>query len=185
MPYAPHPALFRGIGVLLAAAMVVLILCFPSLIASETAKTTFYDYSSEKMSFDRKNGVTIFEGNAKLKVRDSEDYLNADKVTIYRDVETGELIKMVAVGNVDMKQKGMKATCESATFYETEERIEMMGSEGSPAVVDDDKNRMEAPAITYFRKEDRVEATGNVKGHVTIEAKEGEAEEKAEEKSEN
>jgi lipopolysaccharide export system protein LptA len=86
------------------------------------------------------------------------------------------LTKIEAVGNVDMKEKDMTATCERAVFYETEERIELEGSEDSPAVVDDGKNRMEAPAITYFRREDRLEASRGVSGHVTIEAKEGETE---------
>jgi lipopolysaccharide transport protein LptA len=175
---------------LLVMAAAVLILCFTALTASEAVKTVFYDYSAKKMTVDRKTGVTVFEGDAKLKVRDSDDYLNADKVTIYRDVKTGELVKMDAVGNVDMSQKGMKATCERAIFYEKEERIELEGSEGSEdspavsAVVDDGKNRIEAPAITYFRGEDRLEARGDVTGHVTIEGKEGETEEEAEEKSE-
>jgi lipopolysaccharide transport protein LptA len=153
-----------------------------SVPSSEGTKVTLYDYSAKKMSVNKKTGVTVFEGDTKLKIRDSEDYLNADKVTIYRDVKTDEVVKMVAVGNVDMKQRGMKVTCERATFYETEDRIEMEGSEDSPAIVDDGKNRMEAPAITYFRSEDRLEASGNVSGHVTIESKEESktAEEKAE-----
>ena len=114
--------LFRGIGVLLAAAMAVLLLCSTVSAASEATNTVFYDYCAKNMNFDRKAGVTIFEGDARVKVRDSDDYLNADKITIYRDVKTGELIKMEAVGNVDMNQEGMKSTCERAIFYETEAR---------------------------------------------------------------
>ena len=164
-------------------AIAALTLCLSALAETEATRTIFYDYSAKNMNFDRKTGVTILEGDAKLKVRDSEDYLNADKVTIYRDVETGELMKMEAVGNVDMNQKGMKATCHRAIFYETEDRIEMEGTEDSLAVVDDGKNKMEAPNITYFRKEDRIEAKGKVSGHVMIKEKPAETvEEKAEEK---
>jgi hypothetical protein len=37
---------------------------------------------------------------------------------------------------------------------------------------------MEAPNITYFRKEDRIEAKGKVSGHVMIKEKPGETVEK-------
>jgi len=160
----------------------VLSLCFVFLAAAEEKNTLFYDYSAKKMSFDRKNGVTVFEGDVKINIRDRNDFLNADQVTIYRDVETGEMLKMVAVGNVDMDQEGMKATSQQAIFYETEDRIELEGSEETPAIVDDGDNRMEAPAITFYRLDNRLEANGNVKGHVIVPAKEGE--EKAETEAE-
>jgi lipopolysaccharide transport protein LptA len=162
----------------------ILIFCFAISARPDETKTVFYDYSANKMDFDRKNGVTILEGDAKLKVRDSEDYLNADKVTIYRDVKTGELIRMEAVGNVDMNQEGMKATCERAIFHETENRIELEGVADSPAIVDDGKNRMEAPRITFFRKENRIEASGNVSGHVTIKERTSGTPEESEDKGE-
>ena len=156
-------------------------LCLTALTASvagdagaPVANTIVYDYSAKEATFDRKGGVTVLKGDAKIR-RSSGDYLNSDEITMYKDIETGELIRIEAVGNVDMKEKDMKATSERAVFYETEERIELEGSEDSPAVVDDGKNRMEARTIIYFRKEDRLEASGgNVSGHVTIEGKEGE-----------
>jgi lipopolysaccharide export system protein LptA len=151
--------------------MTALLLCFAISAASET-KTVIYDFSADKTTVGRKDGITLMEGNAKIKVRDSEDYLNADTIKIYRDVETNELIKMEATGNVDMNQQGMKATCQKAIFYEKEDRIEMEGTEENPAVVEDGENKMVAPAITYYRAEDRIEASGNVTGQVTIEVEE-------------
>jgi lipopolysaccharide export system protein LptA len=176
--------LLRNIGILILTAIAVSILCFTVWAASEKTKTVIYDYSADETSVNRKTGITVLKGNAKIKTRDSEDYLNADQITIYRDIETNELIKMESVGNVDMNQAGMKATCEQAILYEAEDRIELEGSEDSLAVVDDGNNRMEAPAITLFRKEDRIEARGKVTGYVTIEAKEDEAVEPTEEKAE-
>lgn len=160
--------------------VVIVVFCFTLLMEAEAADTVVYRYSAKKTTFDRKSGVTILKGDAKI--RSNGNHLDADEITMYKDVETGELVKIDAVGNVNLKEGDMAATCEHAIFYETEERIELEGTEDSPAVVDDGKNRMEAPAITYFRKEDRIEARGNVSGHVTIAAKEGEiAEEEAEE----
>ena len=42
---------------------------------------------------------SIFTGN--VKITRENGYLNADKVTIYRDIETDDVIKTVAEGNVD------------------------------------------------------------------------------------
>ena len=168
--------------ILLVVMMVISVLCSTVFAASEESNTIVYSYWGKKGSFNRKTGVSVLEGDARVR-RSDGDYLNADKITIYRDVETNELIKIEAVGNVDMKEKGMKATCERAIFYETEERIEMEGSEDSPAIVDEGENRMEASKITYFRKEDLIVAEDNVTGQLTIEAKESETavEEEAEE----
>ncbi|MBD3185045.1 hypothetical protein GF312_22370 [Candidatus Poribacteria bacterium] len=155
-----------------------------SLTAEEENKTLIYDFTAKKTSIARKTGITIFEGDAKMNVRASDEFLNADKVTIYRDVETGELIKMVAEGNVDMNQQGIKATCDKAIFYEQENRIELEGTEEKPAVVDEENNRMEAPKIILYRDEDRIEASGNVTGHVEIERQE-QSSEKSEEKNQD
>lgn len=162
------------------AALVLWNLCPNALSAPETS-TVVYNYSAKETSFDRKSGITILKGEAKI--RNNGDYLNADQITMYKDVKTGELVKIEAVGNVDMSEKGMKATCKHAIFFETEERIELEGADDAPAIVDDGKNRMEAPAITYFRKEDRIEARGKVSGHVTVESREKESE-KTEDKTE-
>jgi len=175
-------------GIIISTAMVVSMLCLTVWAASEETKTVIYDYTANETSVARKTGITILKGDAKVKVRDSEDYLNADQITIYRDLDSNELVKMESVGNVDMNQQGMKATCQKAIFFEKENRVELEGSEDALAVVDDGKNRMEALAITLFREEDRIEARGDEKtkvtGHVTISEKEDEAAETSEEKVE-
>jgi len=187
--------MFSGISSLLVVMMAVLCLWPAVPVASEepsdkapdaasdkTTKTVFYDIDAKKIDYSRKSGITIFEGDAKLKVLDSDDFLNADKITVYKDVETDEVIKIESVGNVDMSQGGMKATCEKSILYEKEDRIEMEGTEEKPAVVDDGENRIEAPNITYLRKEDRIIASGGVKARVKIEAQEETATEESTEK---
>jgi len=146
--------------------------------AADTNKATyvFYDIDAKEVNLDRKTGITVLKGEVKVHKRDSGDHLNADQVTIYRDVEKDELIKIEAVGKVDMKEKDLIATSEHAIIYEKEERIEL---EGSPAMVDDGKNKIEAPAIIYFRKENRLEAKGKVTASITIEEKKSETEETA------
>ena len=177
--------LLRGTGFMLMMAMVALLFCYIALADSEESEKLIYVYKAEEMTLNRKTGETLLKGNAKLDVLDKEDYLYADQVTIYRDLDTNEVIKMDAVGNVDMNQAGMKATCQHAIFYEQEDRMEFEGTKDSPAVVDEGngKSRIEAPIIIYYRKEDRIEAKQGVKGQVSITVKKSEtAEEKAEEK---
>ena len=190
--------LFHGMSVLLVVAISVLSLCPAAWTASEEAsnkvssetsgkgtKTVVYDIDAKNVDVNRKTGVTVFEGDAKLNVLDSEDFLNADKITVYKDVETDEVIRIESVGNVDMSQSGMKATCERSIFYEKEDRFELEGSEDKLAVIDDGDSRIEAPDITYFRNEDRIIASGGVKARVTIAAKEVEiTEESTEEPAE-
>lgn len=132
--------------------------CFTCLAASETDETHVREsYSADKLFYTKNPDVTVLEGHAKLH-RGGGDYMYADQITIYE--EAGEMTKIVAVGNVDMKEKGMAATCEHAIFYEKEDRIEFKGTADKPAVVNTGNNRMEAPFIIFFRKDERIEATG-------------------------
>lgn len=150
--------LFYTISILIAVAA-SWYLCFTCLAADEVGKTVKYRYSADKTDFGKKSGITILKGNAKF-LRNDGDYLYADQITMYRDSETNELIKIESVGNVDMKEKDMVAKCERSIFYEKEEFIEFRGSADKPAIVDDGKNMMEAPFITYDRVEERISASG-------------------------
>ena len=149
--------LFPGMFIL---SMMIIIwgICFVCLAAPETDKTT-YEYSADKMTHNKNSGVTVLEGQAKFS-RSNDDYLHADQITIYKDVNTDEIIKIESVGNVEMKEKDMTATCEHSIFYEQENRIEFQGSIDKPAIVDSGDNKMEAPFIIYFRDDENIVATG-------------------------
>ena len=153
--------LFRGMGVLFSV-MAIWSLCFTCLAASETDKTVKHEYSADKMTYGKKSGVTVLDGHAKFR-RSDGDYMYADQITMYEDVKPDnkrELIKIVAVGNVEMKEKDTTATCEHSIIYEKEGRIEFKGSAGKPAIVDYGSNRMEAPFIIYFREDENIVASG-------------------------
>ena len=149
--------LFHSTGIFFLV-MAVLSLYFTCSMAAEASKTT-HEYSADKMTYDNKSGVTVLEGNAKFR-RSDDDYLYADQITMYRDVDTDEIIKLESVGKVEMKEESMSATCEHSIFYEKENRIEFKGSIHKPAIVDSGDNRMEAPFIIYFREEERISASG-------------------------
>ena len=100
---------------------------------------------AESFEQDEKKGIIVFIGN--VKINRENGYLNADKVTVYKDVETDDVIKTVAEGNVDMKDGDLLATCEHAVLNESDDTIELTGS----VVVNQKDDRVEAPYIIYNR----------------------------------
>lgn len=159
----------------------LIIMCFAVLSvfsATESTKRVRYDYSAKRVISDNKTGVTILKGDAKFTKISTEpnansDYIYGDQITIYKDTQTNKTTRMEAMGNVKIKEGDMTVTCTRAVMkYEPEEVIEM---EGSPAVVDEKENKIEAPFIKYYRNDDRLEAEsteGYVTGNITIEEKE-------------
>jgi len=158
--------------------LIITLVIISSVFGATNSST--YRFSAKEMASDRKAGVTIFKGDAKIikidetskKSGDESDHVYADQISVYRDAETNEIIKIEAIGNVNMREGDLLSTCAHAIMYESEDRIEM---DGSPAIVDDGKNKIEAPSITFYRKENRLEAKGNVSGYITIEEKEEKA----------
>lgn len=112
---------------------------------------------AEYFEQDEKKGIIVFIGN--VKITRENGYLNADKVTVYRDVETDDVIKTVAEGNVDMKDGDLLATCENAVLNEADDTIELTGS----VVVTQKEDIVEAPYITYNRKTGIRKGKGNDK----------------------
>ena len=162
---------------------ILLTLCFVIISVWSAGTKTEYRFSGKEMIYDKKTGITILKGNAKVIKNSTDpnsanDHIYADQINVYKDVKTDELIKMEATGNVDMKEGDLLATCAHAILYEAEDRIEM---EGSPAKVDDGKNKIEAPSIIYYRTDQRLEAKGEVSGIITIEEKKEKEESKEKE----
>lgn len=116
-----------------------------------------YDGVADYFEQDEKKGVILLLGN--VKITRENGYLNADKVTVYRDVETDDVIKTVAEGNVDMKDGDLIATCEHAVLNESDDTIELTGS----VVVTQKEDRVEAPYITYNRRTGIRKGKGNDK----------------------
>ncbi len=102
-----------------------------------------------------KEGVIILIGN--VKINRQNGYLNADKVTIHRDVDTHNVMKTVAEGNVDMKDGDIFAKCDHAVLNETDDTIELSGS----VVVIQHGDEIKAPFITYNRKTGIRKGKGN------------------------
>lgn len=130
---------------------------------------------AEEFTQDEKKGVIVLKKN--VEINRQNGYMYADKVTIYRDVNTNprEVIRTVAEGNVHLKDEDIIADCDQAVFNEVDDTIELTGS----VVVVQNEDRIEASYIKYNRKTGQRIGKGNpdnpVKFRVQIEAKKNES----------
>lgn len=124
--------------------------------------------TSDRMDRDEKVGVTILIGNAKTK-RHTEDgveigFLNADSITIKTDPETGETTEIVAVGNVEIRDDKIFATCDHATMDNLTSIITLKEN----VVVLQNKDRLETKLFTFNRITGKQTGVGGVKFKVEV-----------------
>ena len=101
---------------------------------------------TDTLAQDKRTGITILTGNVRLKM--SNGFLNADKVTLYRDVDTGEFIKTVAEGRVEMQEAGALATGDHAVLDHIEDIVNLHDN----VVVIQDEDRLESKHATFNRR---------------------------------
>ena len=130
-----------------------------------------------------KEGVTIFTGNVQIQRPDG--FLNADKVTIYENVDTNETVKTVAEGNVELRDGDIFVTCAHATLNHLTDIIDFRDD----VVVLQNEDRLEADAFKYNRRTGERSGEGNIKVRIHVksqrepetESQEGETESQEEE----
>ena len=120
------------------------------------------DGTAEDFKRDEKKGLTILIGN--VKINRPNGFLNADKVTIHEDVETGETIKTVAEGNVEIRDEALFATCEHAIINHTDDTVDLRDN----VVVIQNADRLEAKHFTFNRRTGKQTADGGVKFKVRM-----------------
>ncbi len=124
--------------------------------------------TSDRMERYEKDGITILIGNAKTK-RHSEEgveigFLNADTITIKTDPETGATIEIVAVGNVEIRDDKIFATCDHATMDNLTSIITLKDN----VVVLQKNDRLETKLFTFNRATGKQTGVGDVKFKVTV-----------------
>ncbi len=124
--------------------------------------------TSDRMERDEKVGITILIGNAKTK-RHTEDgveigFLNADTITLRSDPETGETVEIVAVGNVEIRDDKIFATCDHATMDNLTSIITLKDN----VVVLQKNDRLETKLFTFNRVTGKQTGVGDVKFKVTV-----------------
>lgn len=132
--------------------------------------------TAEDMKRDEKKGLTILIGNVKIKRPNG--FLNADKVTLYENVETGEYFKTVAEGNVEIRDEDIFATCEHAILNHTDDTVDLRDN----VVVLQNADRLEAKHFTFNRRTGMQTADGGVKFKVRMTRQKKTTEETSEDK---
>ncbi|MDE0300321.1 MAG: hypothetical protein OXN17_16920 [Candidatus Poribacteria bacterium] len=117
---------------------------------------------AQKFNRDEKKGVSIWTGNVRM--TRPNGFLNADKVSMYEDAETGEYIKTVAERNVEIRDEDMFATCEHAIINHTDDTVDLRDN----VIVIQNADRLEAKHFTFNRRTGKQTADGGVKFRVRM-----------------
>ncbi len=124
--------------------------------------------TADKMERYEKEGITILIGEAKT-VRYNEDdveigFLNADKITLKTDTETGTTTEIIAEGNVEIRDQDIFATCDHALMNNLTNTITLTEN----VVVLQNKDRLETKIFTFNRATGKQTGEGGVKFKVTV-----------------
>lgn len=111
--------------------------------------------TSDKLEFDYKDFVALFEGN--VKVADPQFELTANKMLIFFE-NTNDVRRVDAVGDVKVVSLDRTATCGKATYKRADGTIEMF----EQPVVRKGVNTIRGQKITIWIMDNRVEVDGAV-----------------------
>ena len=124
--------------------------------------------TSKRMERFEKDGITILIDEAKTIRYDEQGveigFLNADKITLKSDPETGTTTEVIAVGNVEIRDQDIFATCDHAVMNNLTNTVVLTDN----VVVLQDKDRLETKLFTFNRTTGRQTGEGGVKFKVTV-----------------
>lgn len=124
--------------------------------------------TADKMERYDKDGITILIGNAKTVRYDAQGveigFLNADKITMKSDPETGTTTEIIAEGNVEIRDQDIFATCDHAIMNNLTNIITLKEN----VVVLQNKDRLETKLFTFNRTTGKQTGEGGVKFKVTV-----------------
>lgn len=124
--------------------------------------------TSKRMESYEQQGITILIGEAKTVRRNEQGieigFLNADKITLKRDLVTETTKEIVAEGNVEIRDQNIFATCDHATMDNLTSTIILKDN----VVVLQNKDRLETKFFTFNRITGKQTAEGDVKFKVTV-----------------
>ena len=124
--------------------------------------------TSKRMESYEQEGITILIDEAKTVRRNEQGieigFLNADRITLKRDLETGTTKEIVAEGNVEIRDQDIFATCDHAIMNNVTSTIILQDN----VVVLQNKDRLETIYFTFNRVTGKQTAEGDVKFKVTV-----------------
>jgi lipopolysaccharide export system protein LptA len=119
------------------------------------------EITSDTVEGDQKQNRVTFKGNVIAKQEDATLYANM--VIVHYDLEMKKLKEIVATGNVRIVQLDRRATCQKATFYQSENKIVLEGE----AVIREGDNVVRGEKVVYLVDEERSYVEGGKGGRVT------------------
>ena len=124
--------------------------------------------TSERMERYEKEGITILIDKAKTVRYNAQGveigFLNADKITMKSDPETGTTTEIIAEGNVEIRDQDIFATCDHAIMNNLTNTIVLKEN----VVVLQDKDRLETKLFTFNRTTGKQTGEGGVKFKVSV-----------------
>ncbi len=124
--------------------------------------------TSKRMERFEKEGITILIDEAKTIRYDEQGveigFLNADKITLKTDPETGATTEIIAVGNVEIRDQEIFATCDHAVMNNLTNTVVLTDN----VVVLQNKDRLETKLFTFNRATGKQTGEGGVKFKVTV-----------------
>ena len=124
--------------------------------------------TSKRMERYEKDGITILIDEAKTIRYDEQGveigFLNADKITLKSDPETGTTTEVIAVGNVEIRDQDIFATCDHAIMNNLTNTVVLEDN----VVVLQNKDRLETKLFTFNRTTGKQTGEGGVKFKVTV-----------------
>ena len=155
----------------------------PEVISDETTpdEEVIDVKHADRFEQREKEGVTIFTGN--VQIERPNGFLNADKVTIYENVETNETVSTVAEENVELRDGDIFVTCAHATLNHITDIIYFHDD----VVVLQNEDRLEADKFWYNRRTGERSGEGNIKVRFRVKSQkepETESQEEAESQEE-
>ncbi len=104
--------------------------------------------TADKLEAFDKTGVYKFFGNVVATRGDMK--LTADKMTVFKNLKTGEIDKIICDGRVIMTKENKIAKGDKAVYESKEQKITLMGN----ASVKSDKNTIISDIIVYYIDKD-------------------------------
>ena len=124
--------------------------------------------TSKRMERFEQEGITILIDEAKTIRYDEQGveigFLNADKITLKSDPETGTTTEVIAVGNVEIRDQDIFATCDHAVMNNLTNTVVLTDN----VVVLQNKDRLETKLFTFNRTTGKQTGEGGVKFKVTV-----------------
>lgn len=120
--------------------------------------------TSDKLIAQENIGLYTFIGNVVAKRKDATLY--ADKMDVYKDKATGDVSKIVCIGNVVITQPNKIAKANEGIYELKDQKVTLIGN----AYVKSDKNVIKSDMIVYYldKKYAVAQGTKNERVDVTI-----------------